>query len=155
LKMPQQTSRSNFQKHARIRARRSAVQALYQWEMTQATITDVISEFKAVRTELKKADTEYFNDLLQGTTEKVAELRETIAPYLDRNLEQLDPVERAILLVGTYELMFHQEIPWRVIVNEAVDLAKMFGAEDSYKYINGVLDKIARKIRPVEIMNVS
>lgn len=153
--MSNRTSASRFSRHARIRARRSAVQALYQWEMTQATIKDVITEFTNERTELKKADIEYFNELLLGTAGNFAELREEIARDLDRNLEQLDPVERAILMLGTYELMFHEEIPWRVIVNEAVELAKMFGAETSYKYINGVLDTIAHRIRPVENMNVS
>lgn len=138
-----------------MRARRSAVQALYQWEMTHAAITDVISEFMTERAELKKADIDYFNDLLQGTAHNFIELQEEIASSLDRNLDQLDPVERAVLMVGTYELMFHQEIPWRVVVNEAVDLAKMFGAEKSYKYINGVLDKVAHRIRLVEIMNVT
>ena len=131
------------------------MQALYQWEMTHATITDVISEFMTERAELKKADVDYFNDLLHGTANNFIELQQEIAASLDRNLDQLDPVERAVLMVGTYELMFHQEIPWRVIVNEAVDLAKMFGAEKSYKYINGVLDKIAHRIRPVEIMNIT
>ena len=155
MTMSGQTSKSKFSRHARIRARRSAVQALYQWEMTHATITDVISEFMTERTELRKADIDYFNELLQGTANKFVELKEEIAPNLDRNLDQLDPVERAVLMVGTYELMFHQEIPWRVIVNEAVDLAKMFGAEKSYQYINGVLDKIAHKIRSAEIMNVT
>lgn len=153
--MSNRTSASRFSRHARIRARRSAVQALYQWEMTQATIKDVITEFTNERTELKKADIEYFNELLLGTAGKFSELQEEIIQNLDRNLEQLDPVERAILMLGTYELMFHQEIPWRIVVNEAVELAKMFGAETSYKYINGVLDKIARRIRPVENMNVS
>ena len=153
--MSDHTSASRFSRHARIRARRSAVQALYQWEMTQATISDVITEFMDERTELKKADIDYFNELLLGTTGKLAELQEEIVQNLDRSPEQLDPVERAILMLGTYELMFHQEIPWRVVVNEAVELAKMFGAETSYKYINGVLDKIARRIRPVENMNVS
>ena len=148
-------TQSQFSRHARVRARRSAVQALYQWEMTRATIKDVISEFENERSELKKADVDYFNELLLGTESKFGELREEISRNLDRNLDQLDPVERAVLMLGTYELMFHHEIPWRVIVNEAVELAKMFGAEKSYKYINGVLDKIAHRIRPVENLNVS
>jgi transcription antitermination protein NusB len=153
--MSQQTSHLQFSRHARVRARRSAVQALYQWEMTRATIDDVISEFMTERSELKKADTDYFNDLLQGTANNITELQEEIAPNLDRRLDQLDPVERAVLMVGTYELMFHQEIPWRVIVNEAVELAKMFGAEESHKYINGVLEKIAHKIRSIGITNIT
>lgn len=155
MTVAQRASQPQFSRHARVRARRSAVQALYQWEMTRATIRDVISEFVNERSELKKADIDYFNDLLLGTESKLDELREEISRNLDRNLDQLDPVERAVLMLGTYELMFHHEIPWRAIVNEAVELAKMFGAEKSYKYINGVLDKIAHRIRPVEIKNVS
>lgn len=141
----------SFSKHARIRARRSAVQALYQWEMTQSSMEDVISEFMNERSELKKADIEYFCELLKGTAGKIDELNEEITPFLDRPLQELDPVERAVLLVGVYELMFHPELPWRVVVNESVELAKMFGAEQSHKYVNGVLDKIARKIRVTEI----
>ena len=143
--------RRPFSKHARVRARRSAVQALYQWEMTHAPVAEVIAEFICDRSELKKADVDYFTSMLQGATGKVAEIDTGLAPLLDRPLYQLGPVERAILRIGMYELLFHQEIPWRVIVNESVELAKMFGAEQSYKYINGVLDKAARSIRAVEI----
>lgn len=149
------SSGTSFSRHARIRARRSAVQALYQWEMTQSSMEDVISEFMNERSELKKADIEYFCELLKGTAGKFNELNEEIKPFLDRQLPELDPVERAVLLVGVYELMFHPELPWRVVVNESVELAKMFGAEQSHKYVNGVLDKIARKVRVTEISNVS
>lgn len=146
---------SSFSKHARIRARRSAVQALYQWEMTQSSMTDVITEFMNERTELKKADTAYFSEILKGAAGNVDELNREISACLDRPLHELDPVERAVLLVGTYELKYRPELPWRVIVNEAVELAKMFGAEASYKYINGVLDKIARKVRTAEISSTN
>ena len=145
------TSGTSFSKHARIRARRSAVQALYQWEMMQSSMQDVINEFKNERSELKKADIEYFCELLKGSASKIDELNEEITPFLDRPLKELDPVERAVLLVGTYELMFHPELPWRVVVNESVELAKMFGAEQSHKYVNGILDKIAHKARLTEI----
>lgn len=145
----------SFSRHARIRARRSAVQALYQWEMTQVSMADVIAEFMNERSEMKKADADYFCSLLKGAAEKIEELNQEISPYLDRPLQELDPVERAVLLVGSYELKFQPEIPWRVVVNESVELAKMFGAEDSYKYVNGVLDKIARKLRTNEISNTS
>jgi len=78
-----------------------------------------------------------------------------MAPFLDRPVNELDPVERAVLHIGVYELLHHPELPWRVIVNESVELAKMFGAEQSHKFINGVLDKIARKVRITEISNAS
>lgn len=141
----------HFSRHARVRARRSAVQAIYQWEMTRASMNDVISEFIRERSELKKADAGYFRELLHGTADRVEELGGVVSPHLDRPLPELDPVERAILLLGTYELMYRPEVPWRVIVNESVELAKMFGADQSHKYINGVMDKIARVIRSTEV----
>jgi len=145
----------SFSKHARVRARRSAVQALYQWEMTHDPVTEVVAEFISDRSELKKADVEYFTAMLEGATGRVAEIDTGLAPFLGRPLHELDPVERAILRLSMYELLFHTEIPWRVVVNESVELAKMFGAEQSYKFINGVLDKAARRLRSAEIRNVS
>ena len=144
-----------FSKHARIRARRSAVQALYQWEMTHDPVTEVIAEFICDRSELKKADVAYFKVMLEGATGKVAEIDTGLTPLLDRPLYELDPVERSILRIGMYELLFHAEVPWRVVVNESVELAKMFGAEQSYKFINGVLDKAAHSIRAGEISRAS
>ena len=144
-----------FSKHARVRARRSAVQALYQWEMTHAPVAEVIAEFIRDRSELKKADVEYFTAMLEGATGRVAEIDTGLAPLLDRPVYGLDPVERAILRLGMYELLCNPEIPWRVVVNESVELARMFGAEQSYKYINGVLDKAAHRLRAAEIRNVS
>lgn len=145
----------SFSKHARIRARRSAVQALYQWQMTQMPMADVILEFENERSELKKADKDYFRDLLHGTTGQSEKLDEYLTPLLDRHVKDLDPVERAILHIGVYELLFHPELPWRVVVNESVELAKMFGADQSHRYVNGVLDKAARNIRADEIKSVS
>ena len=144
-----------FSKHARVRARRSAVQALYQWEMTHEPVAEVIAEFIHDRRELKKADVGYFTAVLEGATGRVAEIDAGLAPYLDRPLHEMDPVERAILRIGMYELLLHTEIPWRVVVNESVELAKMFGAEQSYKFINGVLDRAARSIRSQEISRAS
>jgi len=151
--MPGDTN--TYSKHARIRARRSAVQALYQWEMTNAEIKDIINEFLAERNEIKKADADYFCELMRGTSKKAEELNKVLAPYLHRPLDSLDPVERAILLIGLYELRYHPELPWRVIVNESVELARMFGAEQSHKFINGVMDKLAHEIRAVEISHIN
>jgi N utilization substance protein B len=144
-----------FSKHGRVRARRSAVQELYQWEMTHDPVSEVIAEFISDRNELKKADVGYFTVMLEGATGRVAEIDTALIPFLDRPLYELDPVERAILRIGMYELLCHPDIPWRVVVNESVELAKMFGAEQSYKYINGVLDKAARSLRAGEISGVS
>ena len=141
----------SFSPQARIRSRRTAVQALYQWQMNSNAISEIIDEFLAERSELKKADKEYFCDLVKGISENTDELLGEIKPVLDRDPAQLDPVERAILLIGAYELKHHPELAWRIVVNESVELAKMFGAEQSFKYINGVMDKIARRIRDSEI----
>lgn len=142
-------------KQRRIRARRSAVQALYQWEMNNSDVEEIISEFLNERSEIKKADAEYFCELVTGTLANMANLINELKPYLDRPIDSLDPVERAVLLVGLYELIYRPDLPWRVVVNESVELAKMFGAEQSHKFINGVMDKVAHKIRSVEISNAS
>ena len=137
--------------NARVRARRTAVQACYQWLINKQPVTAVIKEFENDRAELRKADKEYFRDLLEGINRYSQELDDTLAPLLDRPLSELNTVEHAILMLAVYELIHHPELPWRVAVNEAIELAKMFGAEQSYKYINGVLDKAARRIRSSEI----
>lgn len=139
-----------FSKHGRIRARRTAVQALYQWDMAGAGIEDIISEFESDRAELKKADGVYFREILKGVVQHQAELETEIAGVSDRGLRELDPVERAILYLGAYELLYRPEVPWLVVVNESIELAKMFGAEQSHRYINGVMDKLARRTRAAE-----
>jgi len=149
------TESTAFSKHARIKARRSVVQALYQCEMAQAATAEVIKEFLDERDEMKKADKDYFCELLKGITARIEELNNEMKPFLDRPVNELDPVERAVLHLGVYELLQRPELPWRVVVNESVELAKMFGAEQSYKFINGVLDKIARKVRITEISNAA
>jgi N utilization substance protein B len=151
----EKSTKKSFSRHARVRARRSAVQALYQWAMSAVPIQDVINEFVNERSELKKADTDYFKEILRGTAKESENLDKQLIPLLDRTLDDLDPVEKAILQIGIYELTFHPEIPYKVVLNEAVDLAKMFGADQSHKYINGVLDKAAQKIRIVEIKSAS
>ena len=100
---------------------------------------------------LGRADPNYFSELLHGVVQSCDELNAAIVPHLDRPLEQLDPVEHAVLLLGAYELMYKPEVPWKVVVNESVGLTKVFGAEDGYKFINGVLDKLARGTRSTEI----
>ena len=142
--------RDGFSRHARARARRTAVQALYQWDLTNQPVDSIIKEFESERAELRKADKDYFRRIVSGVVEHREMIARGLNGILDRSLTGLDPVERVILLLGTYELMFELELPWRVVVNEAVDLAKMFGAEQSYKYINGVLDAAARQLRAEE-----
>lgn len=144
-----------FSQHARARARRSVIQAYYQWQITSQPVSDIINEFENDRSELKKADIEYFRDILTGMTEFTEELDKVLSTVLDRPTSGLDPVERAVLHLGCYELIYRPELPWRVVINESVELAKMFGAEQSHKYINGVLDKIAHQYRPAEMANTS
>jgi len=143
--------KKGYSKHARIRSRRSVIQAYYQWIMTQQPVSELIREFKTERTELKKADIEYFDRVLKGMIETRKNIDLELVPLLDRPCNELDPVENAVLHLGSYELMYLLEIPCRVAINEAVDLAKMFGAEQSHKYINGILDKLAHKHRSAEL----
>ena len=133
---------------ARVRARRSAVQALYQWFLTGEPMSLIISEFEQDRKELKKADRDYFRELLAGISSNSEEILDALVPVLDRSPHELDPVTRAVLHLGIYELIHQPLLPLRVVLNEAVELARMFGAEDSYKYINGVLDQAAQRLRP-------
>ena len=136
-----------FSKHGRIRARRTAVQALYQWDIAGGGIEDIISEFESDRVELKKADGSYFRDILNGVVHHHAELEAEIAGVSERTVRELDPVERAILYLGAYELMHRPEVPAAVVINESIELAKMFGAEQSHRYINGVMDRLAHRMR--------
>jgi len=135
--------------HARARARRLAMQALYQWDLSGSGLHEIRGQFLDSE-EMAHADRDYFTELFNQTTKHVEELDESIAIYTDRPVVQLDPVERAILRIGTFELMFRPEIPFRVVINEAVQLAKKFGATDGHRYVNGVLDRSAHTLRAIE-----
>jgi transcription antitermination protein NusB len=149
------SGKKTFSKFARVRARRSVVQALYQWSMDDKSMSEVIREFEKDRSELNKADIDYFREILKGVEEHIEELDKQLEPLLDRSLSEIDPVESAILHLGIYELLYHLELPWRVVLNESIELAKMFGAEQSHKYVNGILDKAAHQIRTVELSNTA
>lgn len=138
-------------KRARIKARRNTVQALYQCFMTEKEFSDIIAEFESDEQKLAKTDVEYFKLLLRGTIKCRDELDAQIEKLLDRPIAELDAIERAILHIGCYELQYCLEIPWRVVVNESIELAKLFGAEESHKYINGILDKVAKELRSIEV----
>ncbi len=137
-------------KHGRVRARRCAVQGLYQWGVTKASPLDIVHEFVADR-EMIKVDIEYFTELMREVPAKFNDLFASIEPTIDRSWAQIGPVEQSILLIGTYELQYCEYIPWRVVLNEGVELCKMFGPEDAHKYINGVLEKVARGCRLIEV----
>jgi N utilization substance protein B len=134
---------------ARRRARRALVQAVYQWQMSDADTSVVEKEFLAAEA-LVKADVEFFQELLRGVLQHSDEVDALFAPLLDRSLASLDQVELAILRLGAFELKNRIDVPYRVVIDEYVQLAKLFGAEDGYKYINGVLDRLAGDIRSVE-----
>ena len=135
---------------ARRKARRFALQALYQWQLTGHAPSDIERQFLADN-DMKKVDLAYFHELLFGVPARVAELDQAIAPSLDRPLDEVSPVEKAVLRIAAFELLARLDVPFRVIINEGIELAKVFGADESFKYVNGVLDKVARKLRTVEV----
>ena len=134
----------------RRKARHYGMQALYQWHMAGASLSDIEAEFLADY-DFKHVDLAYFQALLHQVPASVDELDAAIEPLLDRKLDELDPIERTLLRMGMYELTHRIDVPYKVVINEEVALAKKFGATDSHKYINGVLDKAARELRKVEI----
>ena len=138
-----------FSAHERARARRYAMQALYQWDLSGTDLPLIRRQFMEVE-DFSKADTNYFIELLSEAPKKIDIIDENIAEYIDRPPEQLDPVERAVLRLATYELLYRLDIPYRVTINEAVQLTKKFGAEQGHAYVNGVLDKAAHKLRAAE-----
>ncbi len=133
----------------RHRAREFALQGLYQWLLSNED-SGVIDAHIRQAHGFDKADAAHFDALLHGAIRDVARLRQKISPLIDRPLDQLSPIEHAALLIGTYELEHHLEIPYKVVINEAVELTKSFGGIDGHKYVNGVLDKLAAQIRTVE-----
>lgn len=133
----------------RRKARELAVQAVYSWQISQNSVTDVEIGFITDNSK-RRFDIEYFQQLLRGVTRNVAEIDLAISPHVDRPLDDVDHVEKAILRVAVFELSDCQEVPYRVVINEAIELAKSFGADDSHKFVNGVLDKAVKLIRPQE-----
>jgi len=137
-------------KPSRHLARQAAVQALYQWQLTAQSPQDIEQHFINDH-QFKDVDIEYFRQLVDEVPLHLHELDDHLLPHLDRSIDEVDPVERAILRLGVYELEFHLEVPYKVVINEAVELAKTFGAEHGHKYVNAVLDKAAAKLRAAEI----
>jgi len=137
-------------KGGRKRARQAAIQALYQWQLTDQPAADIESHFIDDH-DLKGVDREYFRLLVHDIPLRRQQLDSHLIPHLDRGIDEIDPVERAILRLGAYEFAFHPEIPYRVILNEAIELAKTFGAEHGHKFVNAVLDKVAAELRSAEV----
>ncbi len=140
-------------KSARRRSREFALQGLYEWLLSRDAGNENAGAIDAHIREtpgFEKADAEHYGALLHGVIREAAPLRAAVTPHLDRPIVELSPVEHAVLLIGAYEMAHHVEIPYRVILNEAVEVAKSFGGTDGFKYVNGVLDKLGADLRPHE-----
>lgn len=135
--------------NARSVARRLAVQALYRWQINDGPWQDLLLEFRDAE-DMPKADGEYFRELIQGVCDTRAQLDVDLAQWTDRPAAQLDPVEHAVLLLSVFELHSRPDVPFRVVLNEAVNLTRRFGATDGHKFVNAVLDRAARVLRPHE-----
>jgi len=135
--------------HARSRARRRALQALYAWQLSNTAINKVIDQFRAEQ-DMEVADLAYFEDLVRGVEHHLGSLDEALAAYLDRDIAQVDPIERAVLRIAAYELLHRPDVPYRVVINEAIETTKRFGSEHGHTYVNGVLDHAAAAWRTAE-----
>jgi N utilization substance protein B len=133
----------------RRKARELAVQAVYSWQLSQNSVADVETNF-LTENSARRFDIPYFQQLLRGVTHNVSSIDEKIAPHVDRPLDDVDHVEKAILRVAVFELSDCLDVPYRVVINEAIELAKSFAADDSHKFVNGVLDKVVKLVRPNE-----
>ncbi len=131
---------------ARHRARRAALQSLYQWQATGQAASEIVDQFSAEES-FAKLDQDYFKRILVGVIDNVGDLDESLTPFLNRPLRQVDPIERAVLRLAAFELAHCPDVPWRVIIDESVELARTFGAEQGHRFVNGVLDKLAPSLR--------
>jgi N utilization substance protein B len=149
--MAKQLSEQQILIGKRQKARHYAVQALYQWKMSQSPLNQIEAEFRTDN-DFKKVDAEYFHELLHEVPACLDELDDAIAPNLvDRTIDELGPIEHALLRMSVYELKARIDVPYKVVINEAVALAKKFGPEDSHKFVNAVLDKVVVQYREVEL----
>jgi N utilization substance protein B len=140
----------NPAKSLRHRARELAMQGIYEWRLSGKNPA-LIEKGTLAEKSLGRYDTEFFGQLLKGAVAESEALSALIAPHLDRAVNELSPVEFSVLLLGAYELTHHPEVPYRVVINEAVELAKTFGGSDGHKFVNGVLDKLAAQVRATEV----
>lgn len=144
------SSQSQFNPALRRKARHYALQALYQWQISRNPVYEIETQFRA-QFDFSHTDLEFFQALLHAVPAQQGELEQLFSPHLDRELRELNPVELTLLRIGTYELAHRIDVPFKVVINEYVSLAKKFGATDSHKYINGVLDKLAQQLRGAEV----
>lgn len=132
------------------KARKLALQALYQWLMSGSDLYEIEAQFRVINN-MEKVDTEFFCHLLYGIPEHVTQLEANLTPFVDREIAGLNPIELTVLRMGAFELIHCPEIPYKVVLDEAIGLAKEFGSQDGYRYVNGVLNNLAQQIRSVEI----
>lgn len=137
-------------KNSRRRAREFALQAIYQWLLNESTAETLLAQLREQK-DFPKADQSLAEALLRGVVGNADALRQLLTPYLDREMKGLSPVEHALLLLSVFELRDHAQTPYKVVINEAIELAKSFGGTDGHKYVNGVLDKLAAELRPDEV----
>lgn len=130
----------------RHNARKAAVQALYQWDITQQAAEDIEKQFSQIH-DMQNVDRKYLREIMTEVPKAKEALEEAITPFIGRKFASLDPVERAILRLGAYELIHREDVPTKVVMNEMIELAKVFGSEHSYKFVNGVMDKLASELR--------
>lgn len=130
-------------------ARRAAIQALYQWEMTQQPRLEIEKYFLA-DDRLKKTDNAYFQELVREIPRLVEDIDSSLLPYIDRDIALVDPIEKAVLRLAAYELIHHAEIPYRVVLNEAIELSRTYGSDNGYRFVNGILDKMSAEVRSIE-----
>jgi N utilization substance protein B len=142
-------SKPNFTSGARSLARKLAMQALYRWQMNDGPWQDLVQEF-ATEEGMDRADGDYFLELVRGVCAARDALDTSLKVWMDRKPDLLDPIERAVLLIGAFELKERPEVPYRVVIDEGVSLARRFGATDGHKFVNAVLDRAARELRPHE-----
>lgn len=131
-------------------ARRYAMQALYQWQMTQLSIDDIIQQFMQQKG-IERVDESFFSELVHGTIKNNLQIDSALQKVLDRDINSLSAVECAILRIAVFEFIFRLDVPYRVVINEAIELAKQYGANEAHKYINGVLNNVAKTLRTVEV----
>ena len=136
-------------KSSRRRSREFALQGLYQWQLAHTDPVMIAAQLAEAQG-YEQSDADYLRDLLHGTIREAQALEQAIVPGLDRPFAELSPVERGVLLLAAYEMLHHPDVPYRVVINEAVELAKSFGGTDGYKFVNGVLDKLTPQLRPWE-----
>lgn len=136
------------------KARTLAVQALYQWLMAGTELSEIEAQFR-VANNMSRVDVDYFCRLIYGIPEHLASLEDCFLPFLDRDVKSLNPIELTILRIGSFELLECPEIPYKVILDESISLAKTFGSQDGYRYVNGVLNAVAKKIRTVEVNHLN